>query len=132
MFFAIVRTMLRTTECDDITQDDAVFSRRQVIGAQNAALLPTARNCSTQLQHATCMLLRHANARHRLAPRCRRILIMQSPPHRAPTHKRSGPPRPECASRALEYHMTARPSLKRSATLNFIGGILPMFVALVT
>ncbi|MGF6533122.1 O-antigen/teichoic acid export membrane protein [Paraburkholderia sp. GAS206C] len=28
--------------------------------------------------------------------------------------------------------MTARPSLKRSATLNFIGGILPMFVALVT
>jgi O-antigen/teichoic acid export membrane protein len=32
----------------------------------------------------------------------------------------------------MEYHMTARPSLKRSATLNFIGGILPMFVALVT
>lgn len=28
--------------------------------------------------------------------------------------------------------MTARPSLKRSATFNFIGGILPMFVALVT
>jgi hypothetical protein len=53
MFFAIVRTMLRTTECDDITQDEAVFSRRQVIGAQNAALLPTARNCSTQPQHAT-------------------------------------------------------------------------------
>ena len=52
MFFAIVRTMLRTTECDDITQDDAVFSRRQVIGVQNAALLPTARNGSTQLQHA--------------------------------------------------------------------------------
>jgi hypothetical protein len=50
MFFAIVRTMLRTTECDDITQDEAVFSRRQVIGAQNAALLPTARNCS--MQHA--------------------------------------------------------------------------------
>ena len=28
--------------------------------------------------------------------------------------------------------MTAKPSLKRSATLNFVGGILPMFVALVT
>ena len=28
--------------------------------------------------------------------------------------------------------MTAKPSLKRSATLNFMGGILPMFVALVT
>ncbi|CAE6724252.1 flippase [Paraburkholderia aspalathi] len=28
--------------------------------------------------------------------------------------------------------MTAKPSLTRSATLNFVGGILPMFVALVT
>jgi O-antigen/teichoic acid export membrane protein len=28
--------------------------------------------------------------------------------------------------------MTPKPSLKRSATLNFVGGILPMFVALVT
>ncbi|BCZ78103.1 LPS biosynthesis protein [Paraburkholderia terrae] len=28
--------------------------------------------------------------------------------------------------------MTEKPSLKRSATLNFVGGILPMFVALVT
>src|SRR5580692_11078563 len=28
--------------------------------------------------------------------------------------------------------MTAKPSLKRSAALNFVGSILPMFVALVT
>lgn len=28
--------------------------------------------------------------------------------------------------------MTAKPSLKRSVTPNFVGGILPMFVALVT
>jgi hypothetical protein len=71
MFFAIVRTMLRTTECDDITQDEAVFSRRQVIGAQNAALLPTARNRSTQLQHATCNM-HAAAARKRPSPPCPR------------------------------------------------------------
>lgn len=51
---------------------------------------------------------------------------------RIPVAVRALPMRAHSITAAIDRTMSAKPSLKRSAAFNFVGGILPMFVALVT
>lgn len=64
---------------------------------------------------------------------------MGATPWRAPTTRDHKNPRARRVARpakpdhaAIDRTMTAKPSLKRSATLNLVGGLLPMLIALLT
>jgi O-antigen/teichoic acid export membrane protein len=99
-------TMLQARDCEG----DAVFYVSHGIGAPDAALLPTARKRGYRIRLArgekSCDVRRRTNSVARLV---QNALV--------------GTPDPS---------MSAKPSLRRSATINLVGSILPILITLVT